>query len=92
MNQSVLLTFSETDVAELGGLFEMEIHQSGRVNSAAPFARLLKQAKTGVWATCNPQNWPTVRFSGRAIRRAGEFTPRRQSSAVPVRGKGAIPC
>ncbi len=40
--------------------------------------------ETGVWATCNHQNSPTVRFSGRATQRAGEFTPRRQLPRIKI--------
>ena len=49
---------------------------SGRVNSAAAPARLLKQATLAVLTAHDPQDQPTVRFSGRA-RQAREFTPRR---------------
>jgi len=50
-----------------------------------------KAGERDVWGTQNRQNWFTVRFSGRAKVKAGEFTPRRRSSAVTVRKMGVAP-
>ena len=65
-------------------LFEMETRDSSGVDSAAAFARLLQQVKP-VFELLRTVKIGSASASADVQLGAGEFTPRRQSPAVPVR-------
>ena len=63
---------------------------SGKVNSAALFARLLKQAKP-MFGLLRTVKIGSASASADAQLGAGEFTPRRESSPLAVRRMGVTP-